>query len=122
MRILLEHVIPLGEALDTDTPRVRRIKAQYHTVTVMVRYDVTYHYDPGGWTSYGGDPPSFELDVNKAEVDDWSIDDDKDGVESPMLTDEMVQRLYDVWAGQHGADIEADLVDKLADWGAEDGE
>lgn len=117
MNVTLKHVVALGEVLDTDSGRVCTIKAQFKTVTVSVRYNVTYHYDPGGWTSYGGDPPSHELDVNEARVVDWQIDGDDDGVESSFLEEEMVQKLYDAWANGHGEEVEGMIMDWVNDGG-----
>lgn len=114
MDITLKHVVALGEPLDTDTPRVREIKAQFETIIISVEYDVTYHYDGGGWTDYGGDPPSHSLDINESKVVEWRIEGD-DGTESPMLTQDMVQKLYDAWADKHGDEIEGELFDKIQD-------
>ena len=119
MYVTLNHTIPLGSAQDTDSPEVKRIKEEYGEVRVTVRYSVTYHYDPGCHTMRNGDPgwpPSSEIDIDEAEVDEWSLDGD-DGVDGEKLDDDFVQKLYDKWADNNSSDIEAALYDKVGeDW------
>lgn len=81
-------------------------------LTVWVEYDLTYHYDGGGWTSYGGDPPSSELDINSALVEDYSIDPVVPGLEGDTG---WAQKLYDEWADLHSEELEAELYDIAAD-------
>lgn len=103
MGITLKHLIPLvgGEADDR--------------VEIEVRYDVAYHYDPGGWTSYGGDPPSHELDVNDAQVEEWRMECGMESAVLASMTKKDVQALYDKWADEHSDEIEAELFDKIQD-------
>ena len=104
MNLTLKHVIPLADD---------------RSVTVTVEYDVTYHYDSGGWTSYGGDPPSHELDINESKVIDAQTTVIVEGTGEESITEtpiDVARELYDVWADKHSEEIEGELFDAASEW------
>lgn len=118
MRITLEHTVSMVDGAD-PLYGWRSLETPPREIVVIVDHDVTYHYDAGGWMNYGGDPPSFSLDVNESEVVDWRTTDGSESAVLAKMTREDIQKVYDAWEQKHSEEVEAKLFDAIQDGAGE---